>query len=1560
MRCVVKVTERYALEAKRHSCAYVVERFKKKVESLNDFEHNKSDEYGFDDYVRKEHKNFRSMFVFKNFTIAGQPVRCYLALRVFKRGDSEYSRFIKSTTHKPERDIISGLNAIDWHTLQREIDRELKAKPTIAPLPPLSVAEEAFIQRDHGITQEIFDTPIYESRSWVETVRQDDFGDPFKVATSVEQAIYENPDTDNYGIYEIPYGDKGDKVLCCRLRVSEKKDGWFLLGLGSDEKLAQLRTEMAADLEQPSYPTLARKCRRAYPLSMLTDKDFWRDMEKDKDSNFILSDEEIGIVASPLQFPLFISGRAGSGKSTMLQYLFAEFFLRYLSNTDVKPPVYLSYSANLIDNAKKLSSSLFRDSHAYLEQLKNIGKTFQDDVEPQYVRSFFVFQQLVRECIAEQNRGVLDTRFANGRHVTYSKYRELWNEKFGKDPKAVKEYGPALSWHVIRTYIKGWDSESYCYPEDYAGIGSGNKSVSDEVFAQVHEKVWEKWYHPLQEQNSLWDDQDLVRYCLAPDDDSCDTCVSERFSAIFCDESQDFTRTETDFILRLSLFANRRIYNASTLGQLPFVFAGDEFQTLNPTGFSWDSLRSYFTERLVHATELGQAISAPEPKPLTRNYRSTAPIVRLANRLQLLRQARCENDSKTLPQVPYYAESDADSVYCLNPTNPLVWKKLGDMGVSLIVPCADGQSPKDFIEASPIKGMIEFYDDGSPKNITIYNPVQAKGLEYPCVAIYGFDHMRQLQLAELANWLTNAKPDSETTNIELKYFLSNAYVSVTRAKNKLFILSDFSHKSFWAFAFSSENRELQDTIASLEQRMLARLRNPQDWKGQNGESLLGYIVEGDIDVITGESIVNAEEVAKTTEERGMALHDVGLMRQAAARYRERSKADDVQRCEAYAYLFGRKYSEAAKAFEQARLYDEAVGAYWYAYTNKDSSNILAAIARLKGHSKRLEVQIAERATKGLSLNEFKRDLDSTVRLFAGLDGETNRDRAVETQATWHNVLEIMFQRIPAPSPSDQDTVKLILDLCDQLINFGVELSAGRLAGMAYSVGNFQRAITLWEMLPPKDRPSNYHLAQCNVLPYPDNLLHRQASATTDWMQQVVLAYRKDADKHPLDDNNRRIVANAVMSAGSVDECKLFLPFLLATAVNLADGLTLIDRAQSRQVPLLKEVLQALQQARWTDLQGWHRGASTYSAPATTNFFKTLNALKYARSTAFLNKINEAFGKEKYRKVIDVMDEEFSQYSRCVWNQLLFTEVGAVMERRGFFLDSLRYYDWAVRQSDDPTFKRDMAIRWIVCKERQAEKNDNSAEYQQEASAKRSELGIESGTQLPQEPKFERWEWLFSQALQLVPEGLPDIVNATPNGGPDLRHGLDHMPPFPPTGTIPPAALPEPKQPLKQTTNAAALKHGETSTVAAPMPAPTTPVTTKTATPVAAPPVAAPPTAAPPTAHPDSKPAAPPAAPTSEQPAVAKLFDYDIDGYKFRFNPARAELSIAYQTSQDDLRVKIRKGTFPADTDFVLTDGILKKADGSETPFAMIINDTGIHLQVIASGVAITFPISVAE
>ncbi len=65
---------------------------------------------------KKESGNFRIVLACKDYNDKdGNFFHIHVALRVFKRGDSEYTKFERSRTSTAERDTITGLCNIDWN-----------------------------------------------------------------------------------------------------------------------------------------------------------------------------------------------------------------------------------------------------------------------------------------------------------------------------------------------------------------------------------------------------------------------------------------------------------------------------------------------------------------------------------------------------------------------------------------------------------------------------------------------------------------------------------------------------------------------------------------------------------------------------------------------------------------------------------------------------------------------------------------------------------------------------------------------------------------------------------------------------------------------------------------------------------------------------------------------------------------------------------------------------------------------------------------------------------------------------------------------------------------------------------------------------------------------------------------------------------------------------------------------------------------------------------------------------------------------------------------------------
>lgn len=1342
-------TKRYDEEANRYSATNEVNKIRDKMSETPDYEPERYDRFSGNYLKVKFNNNLRLIFTRKEVKIKDQDVRIYVALRILKRGDREYEKFQSVNTSGNNRDSISGKSALNWNAYIEAVEIELSQQEEICSKPNMTEAENNFVSAQFSINHELFDITVYETKNWINDVQKEGFNDYSNAASTILKYIKENLFSCN-GWYVIEF--KKIAIIAYHLN-----DDWVLdriLDLRKDHDYSEYITN-----NEGKELTPPKDFQRGYPYTYLQDEDEWRLMEKDKKSNMVLSQQQVDIVSGDIQFPLFLTGRAGSGKSTMLQYLFAEIILRYLNTiilceNGLKPPVYLSYSSNLITDAKSLCKTLFEKNSVYQGLLKNDGLSYKEDISPLMQDMFFVFNDLLRLCIDNSKEGNSFKLFPSDKYISYPIFNTLWNKKFGKIRNAAKKYGPTISWHVIRTYIKGWNSNKFMTPEEYDAIGEKNQTVKSDTFKLIYYEVWEKWYSQIDE---VWDDQDIVRYCLEQN------LVNERYSAVFCDESQDFTRIEIDFILKLSSFSNRRLLHANEVKKLPFVFAGDEFQTLNPTGFSWASLSSYFTERLCDSTGLEQ-IPIPDPIELQENFRSTRQVVKLANRVQLLRASRFGEYSK--PQTPHFSD-DGNSVYCVSPTNKFIFDKLKEKHVILIVPAADGESIEEYIAKTPLKDQIEF-ENGVPQDITILNPTQAKGLEYPNVAVYGFKcngHNSPLKLANLLEWFN--KPTKDViSDIELKYQISNAYVAVTRAGSNLYIIDDFNEGSFWAFAFNQDDPEMEANIKQLQERMFSQLSISQQehWlaceKKSEDEDLtelskeerlmrnLGLIdnmPEG-VD-ITDENLsyLRSEEHKNDLENRAEALHDPKLMRQAACIHKSAGNKKDEARCKAKAFYFEEDFLQAAKWFEVAESYELAVENYWIELNLNQEKSVISQIAQLKDHSQNAKVRICVKCANP-TVRNLKIAIDDTL-----IALEQNK-LELATSGAWQFVLNFMLQNIQAKKNDGIRDIPVIVDSCHRLLKFDIILDVPRLASLAFHIGAHNNAITLWEEMDKANRPAEYFHAKLKTLKYPDTVEYYEGTGNKDWKEQLIQEYRKNPNGS-LSDSQKRVIASVIKSIGTHDEYMKFLPFLLRIAYNIETSQTELEFANKFECELNNSVLNALIEARFTNLSNWQRSKEKFVSPEVALLFDAIEAIKRMKEDDFNNYLDRSL---KEMKVID-FGRRYNEFSRKTISKLVFFELGKKFESRDSFLDSLRYYEWVANQSDDESFKRAISIRWIACKERQAkyEKDDSpkKAAYAKEAADRRKDLNIPSDEKLPEMPALTNadWEELFAYYITVSNE-----------------------------------------------------------------------------------------------------------------------------------------------------------------------------------------------------------------
>lgn len=1349
MNNFIFTTHRYDAEAKLYSASDEVQKVREKMEATPDYEPDQYNRFP-GNYFKVKFNNFRLIFTRKEEKINDQNVRIYVALRVLKRGDKEYDKFQYTCTSPNERDKITGKLKLNWDDYINKVKEDLSKPAATCPKPNLSEAENNFISTQLNINHDLFDVTIYETKTWIQDVQEVEFTDFSNAASTIENYILEHLDSKN-GWHTIEFKQKAIMIF-----HGNKGQTWVL-----DHILGRREDGNYDDYKKKKAPV---DFQRGYPFDFLGDKDVWRLMEQDRKSNMVLSQQQVDIVSGDIQFPLFLTGRAGSGKSTILQYLFAEIILRYLNTSKLfdgglKLPVYLSYSSNLITDAKNLCKTLFEKNNVYQKQLRENGITYKDDIKPLMEDMFFVFNDLLRKCIDSSADGKSFKLFPPDRYISFPLFSTRWNKKFGKIREAARKYGPTISWHVIRTYIKGWNShKKYMTPEEYATIGEKNQTVSIETFRLVYKEVWEKWYSQMDRD---WDDQDIVRYCLEND------LVDDRYSAIFCDESQDFTRIEIDFILKLSSFSNRSLQHVNEIKKLPFVFAGDEFQTLNPTGFSWASLSSYFTESLCKSTGLDQ-IPIPDPIELSENFRSTRQVVKLANRVQLLRASRFGEYSK--PQTPHFSE-DGNSVYCVSPANKFIFDRLKEKHVILIVPAADGESIEDYINNTPLRDQIQF-ENGVPQDITILNPTQAKGLEYPNVAVYGFncnDRNSQLKLTNLLEWFKNPTEDA-ISDIELRYQISNAYVAVTRAGSNLYILDDFNGNSFWAFAFNHDDPEMEARIKQLQDLMFRKLSNSQQehWMtcetSSTGERLsdeerlkrnLGWIdnmPEG-VD-ITDENLtyLRSEEHKNDLENRAEALHDPKLMRQAACIHKSAGNKKDEARCKAKAFNFEEDYLQAAKWFKAAEDYDSAVKNYWIQLSLHPDKSIISQIAKLSDHSQNIKVRLCV-MSENPSVRNLKLAIDDTLNALNASKTEH------ATIGAWQFVLNYMLQKIQPKKNDGTRDIPVIAEKRHQLSEYDIDLDVSKLASLAFHIGSHGQAIALWEEMDKTNRPAEYFHAKLRTLKYPATIEFYEGTGDKDWKEQLIQEYRKKPNMK-LEVTQKSVIASVIKSNGTRDEFLKILPFILRAAHTKELSLSELNDSDKFECELNKTVLKALIEARYTDLSNWKRPKDKFVSPEAASLFDAIETIKRMREDDFRDYLDRAL---KGMKVID-FGKRYNAFSRKATSKLVFLELGKVFESRDTFIDCIRYYEWAMNQSDDESFKRAIGIRWIVCKERQAkyEKDDSpkKAVYTKEALDRRKELGISYDERLPETSAlaYSDWEELFAYYIKVSNEVVESNID----------------------------------------------------------------------------------------------------------------------------------------------------------------------------------------------------------
>lgn len=208
------------------------------------------------------------------------------------------------------------------------------------------------------------------------------------------------------------------------------------------------------------------------------------------------------------------------------------------------------------------------------------------------------------------------------------------------------------------------------------------------------------------------------------------------------------------------------------VSRLPFAFAGDEFQTLNPTGFRWDAVKAAFVEKLIFelAPQLRREGAELNYHELRFNCRSATPIVHFCNLVQAVRAA-CFAIHELRPQRAWAPTDGAPPVLYFDARNGEFWNAFRDAaaGYVIIVTCLEGEEA-DFVRNDPVLRERVPFDDEVPRNVP--SAGRAKGCEYPAVIVYGFGEALDTDIVGGIS-AAPAEVDARRT-LTLQYFVKRA------------------------------------------------------------------------------------------------------------------------------------------------------------------------------------------------------------------------------------------------------------------------------------------------------------------------------------------------------------------------------------------------------------------------------------------------------------------------------------------------------------------------------------------------------------------------------------------------------------------------------------------------------------------------------------------------------------------------------------------------------------------------------------------------------------------
>jgi tetratricopeptide (TPR) repeat protein len=1270
-------------------------------------------------------------------------------LDIFKRGDNDYEQFLEDPREYGRTYLEPQLNQQqirDWLT------REKTKQHPVQKLPELLSELRPWLEPPGWEMETLTeDWLIYESEEWVTQFRQREIQDAWETYYQIVSGIRGGthpcegfPSLSNVKLCTL----NNHYVLYSEMQTADTFVGGVLFLLAafnhkpSREEIIQVGQKTALFdggttnvLARPlSLHELTPFAQRSYPSYLLADEESWLAIERGKEANLALSVEEEQILqsvssAAPGQrsLPLFINGRAGSGKSTMLLYLFADYCYRKYYDKQghrrAEPlpgePLFITYNERLLEVARDGVNTLLASHYRFVaersqgEERENIDRFFQP------------FQKFLFGLLPSHERSHFDPE----KYISFHRFKQLYQ---GKSPceslaKVVlhlpqgRRYSPETSWHVIRSFIKGYGLEEYMTPEDYQQeVPRKEHTVSVEKFQGIYDTIWERWYKRITIEQGYWDDQDLIARVLKL------KCYRPEYTAIFCDEAQDFTRLELQLIMRLSMFSQYHL-GYQPLQSLPFAFAGDPFQTLNPTGFHWSSVQAIFDAEVITALDPADQLKLViNFQELANNYRSTPPIVQLTNLIQLWRHVLFDIP-ELKPQTAWQQGNFPEpQKFILN--RNISPEELADYirDTIIIVPCEEGEEAAYAQGDEVLSEIFPQVDRGGegdtltqvevpipnsqlsiPKSQeplkNVLSAIAAKGLEFKKVILYKFGE-------DCNQNVWNLRGKGIDQRVKVEYFFNKLYVAASRATEHLFVVdSEKGDRQLWQYA-SDE---------ALLQVMLRYARSKDPW-----EENVRTINTGTPRTMQQLREDDPGAIAYEFETKGLNSKNPNLLRRARQFYNDLGNTDKANFCEAWTLKFEENFLEAGNRFLSLNKTKEAWDCYWQGMCWSE----LVAWYNLHPENQAVERSIAlfmvadpkdlEAITNFTSLISGNQELNVENWLEKG--GSFSEDAAkVETWNQSSNLQPSNLQPSTLHSKQWKKAIAEYVNRIQGLLNdlevhttqwhkFGELLQAlgthggdlvseyndqlnRRAAECFYRAENYEEAVRIWEECDITQNPE-YNRAKARLLGVPEGLEYLAQAGEHD---SIIAEWEKAGKPRIL--HWLPYVAPALEIKQQYQQA--FVVYIWMD--ELGKVKECFEKA-SQGVPKIKLLTVLLQylyrKKHWSD-----------AIEAIDNYLPKVIGSERQKADLKFDFVYEIAGSEltpneitkEHRKLYNKFLKE-QVLSTSDWQQsLLMQQVGVALEKIGSLVETLEFYEQFVSHPNSE-FRQFAQQRWIATKKKQEE------------------------------------------------------------------------------------------------------------------------------------------------------------------------------------------------------------------------------------------------------------------